>query len=37
MIHGIARDAERIAATIQGRVLASTSASDLRVPEHAAV
>lgn len=37
MIHGIARDAERIAATIQARMRASTSAAGLRVQERTAV
>jgi putative flavoprotein involved in K+ transport len=36
MIHGVARDAERIASTIHARVRASTSAAGLRAPERAA-
>jgi putative flavoprotein involved in K+ transport len=36
MIHGIARDAERIASTIQARLQASTSAAGLRVQQRTA-
>jgi putative flavoprotein involved in K+ transport len=37
MIHGIARDAERIASTIQARLRASTGAAALRAHERTAV
>jgi putative flavoprotein involved in K+ transport len=37
MIHGIARDAERIASTIQARLQASTSTAGLRVQQRTAI